>query len=123
MARVGIGNLIGAAQHSRIYAYESEDIHIRGIDGGGGWRTGCGSHPYGAERVEEVEHIVWSDLRQKYEGEVYMTEVRPVLAYVADTWESKKEHENKLKLDKIINGRIRWTTKVREIAKKVKKGG
>ena len=24
---------------------ESEDIHIPGIDVGGGWRTGCGSHP------------------------------------------------------------------------------
>ena len=23
---------------------ESEDIHIPGIDVGGGWRTGCGSH-------------------------------------------------------------------------------
>ena len=24
---------------------ESEDIHIHGIDNGGGWITGCGSHP------------------------------------------------------------------------------
>ena len=35
-----------------------------GIDVGGGWRTGCGSHPPSAERVEELEESVWSDVRQ-----------------------------------------------------------
>ena len=39
---------------------ESEDIHIPGIDVGGGWRTGCGSHPPSAEWVEELEESVWS---------------------------------------------------------------
>ena len=42
---------------------ESEDIHIPGIDVGGGWRTGCGSHPPSAERVEELEDSVWSVVR------------------------------------------------------------
>ena len=42
---------------------ESEDIHIPGIDVGGGWRTGCGSHPPSAERVEELEESVWSVVR------------------------------------------------------------
>ena len=39
---------------------ESEYIHIHGIDVGGGWRTGCESHPPSAERVEELEESVWS---------------------------------------------------------------
>ena len=42
---------------------ESEDIHIPGIDVGGGWRTGCGSHPPSAERVEELEDSVWNFVR------------------------------------------------------------
>ena len=42
---------------------ESEDIHIPGIDVGGGWITGCGSHPPSAERVEELEESVWSVVR------------------------------------------------------------
>ena len=42
---------------------KSEDIHIPGIDVGGGWRTGCGSHPSSAERVEELEESVWSVVR------------------------------------------------------------
>ena len=37
------------------------------IDVGGGWRTGCGSHPPGAERVEELEESVWSVVRQENE--------------------------------------------------------
>ena len=39
---------------------ESDDIHIPGIDVGGGWRTGCGSHPQSAERVKRLEESVWS---------------------------------------------------------------
>ena len=39
---------------------ESEDIHIPGLDFGGGWRTGCRSHPHSAERVEELEQSVLS---------------------------------------------------------------
>ena len=46
-----------------------EDIHIRGINIGGGWRTGCGSHPQSAERMEELEENVWSVVRQKNEHE------------------------------------------------------
>ena len=48
---------------------ESEYIHIPGIDVGGGWRTGCGSHPPSAERVEELEESVWSVVRQENERE------------------------------------------------------
>ena len=61
----------------------SEDIHIPWIDVGGGWRTGCGSHPPGAERVEELEESGWSIERQENEsedqGKVYRTVVRPAL--------------------------------------------
>ena len=39
---------------------KSEDIHIPGIYVGGGWRTGCGSHPQSVEWVEEPEESVWS---------------------------------------------------------------
>ena len=46
-----------------------EDIHIPGIDFGGGWRTECGSHPPSAERVEELEESVWSVVRQEDQGE------------------------------------------------------
>ena len=48
---------------------ESEDIHIPGIDVGGGWRTGCGSDPPSTERVEELEESVWSVVRQENERE------------------------------------------------------
>ena len=46
---------------------ESEDIHIPVIDVGGGWRTGCRSHPPSAE--EELEESVWSVVRQENEHE------------------------------------------------------
>ena len=70
----------------------------------------------------------------KIKGKVYRAVVRPALIYVAETWALKKAHENKLeveemrmlrwmcgvtKLDKIRNERIRGTTKVGEITKKV----
>ena len=48
---------------------ECEDIHIPGIYVGGGWRTGCGSHPQSTERVEELEESVWSVVRQENERE------------------------------------------------------
>ena len=48
---------------------ESEYIHIPGIDAGGGWRTGCGSHTQSAEQVEELEESVWSVVRQETERE------------------------------------------------------
>ena len=44
-------------------------IGLPGIDVGGGWRTGCGSHPPSAERVEELEESVWSVVRQENERE------------------------------------------------------
>ena len=48
---------------------DSDDIHIPGIDVGGGWRTGCGSHPQSAERVEQLEESVWSVVPQENERE------------------------------------------------------
>ena len=39
------------------------------IDVGGGWRTGCGSHPQSAQRVEQLEESVWSVVRQENECE------------------------------------------------------
>ena len=70
----------------------------------------------------------------KIKGNVYRTVVRPALMCGAEKWALKKEQENKLevaemrmlrwmcgvtKLDKIRNERIRGTTKVEEITKKV----
>ena len=67
-------------------------------------------------------------------GKVYRTVVRPALVYGAEIWALKKAQEKKLevtemrmlrwdcgvtKLDKIRNERIRVTTKVGEITKKV----
>ena len=48
---------------------ESEDIHTPRIDVGGGLRTGWGSHPLSAERVEELEESVWGVVRQENERE------------------------------------------------------
>ena len=45
------------------------DVKIAGIDVGGWWRTGCGSHPHSAEWMEELEESVWRDMRQKNESE------------------------------------------------------
>ena len=66
----------------------------------------------------------------KINGKVYRTVVRSALMYGAETWALKKAQEHKLevaemricgvtKLDKIRNERIRGTTKVGEITKKV----
>ena len=74
--------------------------------------------------------------KNKFEsqGEVYKTVVRPAMMYGAETWAVKKAHEKKLdvaemrmrmlrnehvKMDRIRNERIRGTTKVGEISKKV----
>ena len=70
----------------------------------------------------------------KIKGKVYRTVVRPALVYGAETWALKKAQEKKLevvemrmlrwmcgvtKLDKIRHERIRGSTKVVEITKKV----
>ena len=54
---------------SRKKSKDSEDIHMPGIDDGGGWRTICGNHPQLAERVEELDKSVWSVVRHKNERE------------------------------------------------------
>ena len=73
-------------------------------------------------------------MNMKIKEKVYRTVVRPALVYWAETWALKKAQENKCevaemgmlrwmcgvtKLDKIRNERIRGTTKVGEITKKV----
>ena len=73
----------------------------------------------------------------KVKGKVYKTVVRPAMLYGAETWSVKKAQEKKLdvaemrmlrwmsgvtKLDRIRNERIRGTTKVVEISKKVQEG-
>ena len=70
----------------------------------------------------------------RVKGKVYKTVVRPAMMYGAETWAVKKTQEKKLdvaemrmlrwmsgvtKLDRIRNERIRGTTKVGEISKKV----
>ena len=70
----------------------------------------------------------------RVKGKVYKTVERPEMMYGAETWAVKKAQENKLdvaemrmlrwmsgvtKLDRIRNERIRGTTKVGEISKKV----
>ena len=70
----------------------------------------------------------------KIKGKVYRTMVRPALVYGVETWALKKAQEKKLevaemrmlrwmcgvmKLNKIRNERIRGTTKVGEITKKL----
>ena len=68
----------------------------------------------------------------RVKGNVYKTVVRPAMMYSAETWAVKKPQEKKLdvaemrilmsgvtKLDRIRNERIRGTTKVGEISKKV----
>ena len=70
----------------------------------------------------------------RVKGKVYKTVVRPAMMYDAETWAVKKAQEKKLdvaemrmlrwmsgvtKLDRIRNERIRGTTKVGEISKKV----
>ena len=73
-------------------------------------------------------------IRLRVKGEVYKTVVRPAMIYRADTWAVQEAQEKKLdvaemkmlrwmsgvtKLDRIRNARIRGTTKVGEISKKV----
>ena len=70
----------------------------------------------------------------RVKGKVYKTVVRPAMMYGAETWAVKKAKEKKLdvaemrmlrwmsgvtKLDRIRNERIRGTTRVGEISKKV----
>ena len=90
--------------------------------------------------MEELEECVWSVVRQEnerkdqLEGNVYRTVVRSALMYGVESWALKKAHQNKLevaemrmlrwmcgvtKLDKIRYDRIRGTSKVGGITKKV----
>ena len=59
---------------------------FRGTDGGGGRRTGCGSHPQSAERLEEVEQSVRIGVpytnKRDIKGKVHKTVVRPALTYM-----------------------------------------
>ena len=48
---------------------ESKYIHLPGIDVGGRWKSGCGSHPQSSELVEELEESVCSVVRQGNERE------------------------------------------------------
>ena len=73
-------------------------------------------------------------MKVKIKGKVYKTIVRPAMVYVAETWAVKKAHEKKTevaemkmlrwmcgvtRLDKIRNAKIRGSTKVGYISKKV----
>ena len=84
--------------------------------------------------MEELEESVWSVMRQEDEREDQGNVVRPAVMYRAETWVLKKAQERKLevaemrmlqwmcgvtRLDKIRNERIRGTTKVGEITKKI----
>ena len=88
--------------------------------------------------MERLEEDIRDSVRPKNKfesrGEVYKTVVRPAMMYGAETWAVKKAQEKKLdvaemrmlrwisgvtKMDRIRNERIRGTTKVGEISKKV----
>ncbi len=88
--------------------------------------------------MEQLEEGIGDPVRPKNkfesQGKVYKTVVRPAMMYGAKTWAVKKAQEKKLdvaemrmlkwisrvtKLDRIRNERIRGTTKVGEISKKV----
>ena len=73
-------------------------------------------------------------MTEEINGQVYKTIVRPAMVYRAETWAVKKVHEKKMevaemkmlrwmcvvtRLDKIRNEKIRGSTKVGEISKKV----
>ena len=81
-----------------------------------------------------VGSVVRQENEREDQGKVYRTVLRPALMYGAETWALKKAQEHTLevaemrmlrrmcgvtKLDKIRNDRIRGTTKVGEITKKV----
>ena len=54
-----VGAMTVKTQRSINREKESEDIHLTGIDVGGGWKTGCGSHPHSSELMEELERSVY----------------------------------------------------------------
>ena len=102
-------------------------------------RLGCGDDAYriqsGWKNWKRVSGILCDRrINVRVKGKVYKTVVRPAMMYGADTWAVKKAQEKKLdvsemrmlrwmsgvtKLDRIGNERIRGTTKVGEISKKV----
>ena len=88
--------------------------------------------------MEKLEEGIGDSVRpnNKFDsqGKVYKTVVRPAMIYSVEAWAGKKAQEKKLdvpemrmlrwmsgvtKLDRIRNERIRGTTKVEEISKKV----
>ena len=90
---------------------------------------------YGWKNWKRVSGILCDRrISLRVQEKVYKTVVRPAMIYRADTWAVKKAQEKKLdvakmrmlrwvrgvtKLHRIRNERIRWTTKVGEISKKV----
>ena len=109
---------------------ESEDIHMSTLAEDGELDAEVTS----AERVEELEESVWRVVRQENEREDQGGGVQNSGKTSTDAWALKKAQEKKLevaemrmlrwmcgvtKLDKIRNERIRGTTKVGEITKKV----
>ena len=87
-----------------------------------------------AKLEEGIGDAVRQKTKRDSQGEVYKTVVRPAMVYGAETLAVKKSQENKLevaemrmlrwmsgvtKLDRIRNERIRETTKVGEISKKL----
>ena len=113
-----------------------EDVQVSGIDDGeldaevnhrvqSGWRN-----------WKNVSGVVCDRrMKVKIKGKVYKTIVRPAMVYGAETWAVKKAHEKKMevaeikmlrwmcagvtRLDEIRNEKIRGSTKVGEISKKV----
>ena len=87
----------------------------------------------GWKNLKRVSDILCDrGIRLRVKGKVYKTVVRPAMVYSAETWGVKKAQEKKLdvaemrilmsgvtKLDRIRNERIRGTTKVGDISKKV----
>ena len=64
-----LGAMTIKTQRSIYREKESEDIHLPGIDVGGGWKTGCGSHPQSSELMEELEESVCTVVQQGNERE------------------------------------------------------
>ena len=84
--------------------------------------------------MEKLEEDVSGSVSSRVKGKVYTTVVRPAMTYEPETWAAKKAQEKKLdvaerrmlrwmcgvtRMDRVRNERIRGTTKVGEISKKM----